>query len=157
MSPVLQNMNAWGNGHRYFGVFFWHMDFPQWIKVKYSPHLILRKSCPHLIICCIDIAGCGFLIKLHIYMMSKIIYCAWISTIKCRHQPWSPIQKTSINGMALALRLLPWFHTIFSYIYLMQNGVKTGVLHSPPPSIALSLVLYKIEQKCDTSIALSAL
>ena len=26
------------------------------------------------------------------------------------------------------------------------NGVKTGVLHSPPPSIALSLVLWKIGQ-----------
>ena len=47
---------------------------PIGLEVKYPP-LILRKSCPHRIICCIDIAGCGFLIKLHIYMMSKIIMC----------------------------------------------------------------------------------
>ena len=31
--------------------------------------------------------------------------------------------------------------------------VKTGVLHSPPPSIALSSVLYKIEPKMDVPVA----
>ena len=48
--------------------------FPIGLKVEYPP-LILRKSCPLLIICCIDIAICGFLFKLHIYMMSKIMMC----------------------------------------------------------------------------------
>ena len=49
--------------------------FPIVPKGLNIPPLILRKACPHLIICCIDIAGCGFLIKLHIYMMFKIIMC----------------------------------------------------------------------------------
>ena len=31
-------------------------------------------------------------------------------------------------------------------MYFNASRVKTGVLHSPPPSIALSSVLYKIEQ-----------
>ena len=31
-------------------------------------------------------------------------------------------------------------------MYFNASKVKTGVLHSPPPSIALSLVLYKSEQ-----------
>ena len=35
-------------------------------------------------------------------------------------------------------------------IWINANWVKTGVLHSPPPSIALSILLYKIEQKCYT-------
>ena len=38
----------------------------------------------------------------------------------------------------------------------MQAGIKTGVLHSPPPSIALSSVLYNIEQKYYTGTTLSA-
>ena len=38
------------------------------------PHLSLGIMPPSHY-CCIDIDGCGFLIKLHIYMMSKIIMC----------------------------------------------------------------------------------
>ena len=32
------------------------------------------------------------------------------------------------------------------HIYINANGVKTSLLHSPPPLIGLSSVLYKIEQ-----------
>ena len=34
--------------------------FPIGSEVKYPPPLILRKSCPHVIICCMNIAGCGY-------------------------------------------------------------------------------------------------
>ena len=37
---------------------------------------------------------------------------------------------------------------IIYIIYLNANGVKTGVLRSPPPSTTLSSVLYNNEQKC---------
>ena len=115
--------------HEGMDIRFWVFPFDTWIKVKHSPSLFLRKSCRHLIIFCIDIDGSGFLIKLHIYMMSaKIIYCAWLSTINHRHQPWSPIHKTSINGRALALSSLPWFHTIFSsYIFNAKWGQNRSV------------------------------
>ena len=33
------------------------------------------------------------------------------------------------------------------HVQFQYHEVKTGVLHSPPPSLAMSLVLYKIEQK----------
>ena len=125
-----EKLSAWREmGLHFMGVFFWHMDFSPWLKVKHSPSLFLRKSCPHLMICCIGIDGCGFLIKLHIYMMSKIIYYAWLSTVNHRHQIWSPIHKTSINGRSFALSSLPWLHTIFTSYIFNANGVKTGVLH----------------------------
>ena len=47
---------------------------PQWFKVKHCLPLILGKSFPHIIICCIDIAGCGFFIKLNIYMMFTNVF-----------------------------------------------------------------------------------
>ena len=42
-------------------------------------------------------------------------------------------------------------------IYINAMGLKNKVFHSPPPSTALSSVLYKIEQKFYVGIALSAL
>ena len=72
-------INDWVNETRkvvdtFDGFPLWHLAFPHWPQgLNNPPHLILRKSCPHLIICCIDIVGCGFfLIKLHIYMMLKL-------------------------------------------------------------------------------------
>ena len=130
------------------------MFFQNWCSSQFEflptlpiPHsIILRKNHAPISFSCVDIDDWGFLIKLHIYMMSKIIYCAWLSTINHRHQPWSPRHKTAINGRALALSSLQWFHTIFTSYIFNANGVKTGVLHSPPPSTTLSSVLYKIEQ-----------
>ena len=51
-------MVSWG----FDGFSLWHLDFPHWTKGlnTFPPHS-LGKSCPHLIICCIDIAGWGFL------------------------------------------------------------------------------------------------
>ena len=41
--------------------------------------------------------------------------------------------------------------SLFTYnihhVQFQYHGVKTGMLHSPPPSLALSSVFYKIEQK----------
>lgn len=46
-----------------------HGFSPNRLKVNIPTSLSLGKSCPHLIIRCIAIAGCGFFMDLHIYMM----------------------------------------------------------------------------------------
>ena len=60
------------------------------------------------------------------------------------------------QGQGLGLEL----HVTIPYniyiIYINAIGVKTGVLHSPPPSIALSSVLTKLNKKCYTGITLNA-
>ena len=58
----------------------------------------------------------------------------------------SETQHNQIYGGALAFSFAPRSFTIYVSYILNASGVKTGVLHSPPPSIALSSVLYKIEQ-----------
>ena len=50
------------------------------------------------------------------------------------------ITKSMVGPLPLAPH-----HDYLQYMY-HANGVKIRVLHSPPPSIALSSVLYKIEQ-----------
>ena len=60
----------------------------------------------------------------------------------------SETQHNQIYGGALAFSSAPRLFTIY------VSGVKTRVLHSPPPSIALFSVLYKIWTKCYTGTAL---
>ena len=63
-----------------------------------------------------------------------------------------PFQSETVNTTKSMVGIFPLapHHDYLQYmyhVYLMQTGLKTGVLHFPPPSTTLSSVLYKIEQK----------
>ena len=60
--------------------------------------------------------------------------------------PKTETQHNQIDGGALAFSSAPRLFTIYISSIFNVSGVKTEVLHSPPPLIALSSVLYKIEQ-----------
>ena len=68
-------------------------------------------------------------------------------TIGDNFYPKYDITKSMVGPLPLALN-----HDYLQYMY-HANGVKTRVLHSLPPSIALSSVLYKIGTKCYTGTA----
>ena len=61
-------------------------------------------------------------------------------TIGDNFYPKHNIAKPMVGPFPLALH-----HYYLQYMY-HSNRVKNRVLHSPPPSIALSLVLYKIDE-----------
>ena len=87
----------------------------------------------------VSITGWGYLIKMHSYMIPQRNICHMSGyTIGDNSNPKHSITKSMAGPFPLALH-----HDYLQYMY-HANGVKTRVLHSPPPSIALSSVLYKI-------------
>ena len=94
---------------------------------------------------------------LHIYMVFQNIYCAWLSTITHRNQPLSPIHKTSINARALALRSLPWFHTIFTSCTIKIPWVQNRGVTFPFPFNNTVLSSLQKFNNCYTGTALSTL
>ena len=85
-------------------------------------------------------------------MMSQINICR-MSRYTIGDHSKKNTQHNQIYGGALAFSSAPRSFTIYVSYILNVSGVKTGVLHSPPPLIALSSVLYKILTKCYTSTA----
>ena len=95
----------------------------------------------------------GFiLIKVHIYMMPKLICVVYHDIPSATISITEHNTTKSMVGL-LAFSSTPWLITIYTSYAFNANGVKTVVLHSPPPSIALSSVLYKIWTKCYTGTA----
>ena len=126
------NVNAWGN--IFFGCFLWTHGFsPNSSRLNIPPPYSLWNHAP-ISLTLRRIASCGIFISFHFTWYSQIsIYCAWLSTINLRHQPFSPIHKTSINGRALALSSFPWFHAIFSPCTIkIPRGQNRGVTFPSP-------------------------
>ena len=104
--------------------------------------LILRNHAPSQF-SCREHSYLGYLIKMHVYMMPQL------NIFHMSRYPSVTILKTEtqhnqINGGALAFSSTPILFTICVSCILNASEVKMRVLHSPPPSIALSSVLYKI-------------
>ena len=57
--------------------------------------------------------------------------------------PKTETQHSQIDGGALDFSSAPRLFTIYVSCIFNVSGVKTEVLHSPPPSIALSLVILQ--------------
>ena len=102
------------------------------------PPLILRKSCP-IQYSCIDIAGWGYLIKMHSYMMPQFNTCR-ISQYTIGNN--SNLKHNTTKSMVGPLPLAP-HHDYLQYmyhVYLMQMGSKLGCYIPPPPSLSFGIM-----------------
>ena len=69
LNQLLAIINDWVNKTRkvvdiFYGFPLWHLDFPHWLqRFEYSPPHLSLGIMPPSHYCCIDIAGCGFLIN----------------------------------------------------------------------------------------------
>ena len=118
--------------------------FPPWLNSQHSPFLILQNHAPSHF-SCREHSWLGYLIKIRVYMMPQLNICCMsrypsVTILK------TETQHNQIDGGALAFSSAPILFTICISCIFNVSEAKTGVLHSPPPSIALSSVLYKIEQ-----------
>ena len=118
--------------------------FPPWLNSQHSPFLILQNHAPSHFSCC-EHSWLGYLIKMHVYMMPQLNICR-MSQCPLMTIPKIETQHNQIDGGSLAFSSSPRLFTIYVSCIFNVSGVKTGVLHSPPHLIALSSVLYKIEQ-----------
>ena len=100
---------------------------------------------PLFIMVAVSIVGWVHLIKMHVYMMTKLNMCC-IPRYTIDNDPIRRNITQPNRWQGFYLQLHTMIHSIYTSHTFNANKVKTEVLHSPPPLIALSSVLYKIEQ-----------
>ena len=120
------------------------MDFSPLVQGLTPPAYPYENHAPSQFSCC-EHSWLGYLIKMCVYMMPQLNIC------RMSRYPSVTILKTEtqhnqIDGGALAFSSAPRLFTIYVSCIFNVSRVKIGVLHSLPSSIALSSVLYTIEQ-----------